>query len=93
MCGHPTLTLTLMNFVDIAPSSPTGFDGVFTPKESDQEGLATYWRRSRYRMVEQHVVRFRKLIAGALEGDVPPSVAPVLPVIKVRLCFALVIRV
>lgn len=60
-----------------------GFEGVFCPKENEIEGLAVYWRASRYRMVQHHIVRFKELISRALEGDVAPSVAPLLPVIKV----------
>lgn len=57
---------------------------MFAAKENEIEGLAVHWNASRYRLVEHHVVRFRQLIRRALEGEDVASVAPVLPIIQVR---------
>ncbi len=62
----------------------TGYDGVFTPKESGIEGVALFWRASRYRMVAREDVSYCALIKQALENKTPPTcVAPLLPMIQV----------
>ncbi|XP_041747734.1 2',5'-phosphodiesterase 12 [Coregonus clupeaformis] len=42
-----------------------GFDGVFRIKEKQHEGLATYYRRSKFKLLSQHDI----MLSGALTSD------------------------